>query len=255
MKRIIGMMGTVLLLVALTAPAYADPTQGPGPGPQGPDPTKVPEEDDYKQTPYTGFGDFNGEDEEAAATKYFQYGRFFALSLGLGFESVSGNRGALWQGGFPLVELKAHYWFNFNFALDLDFYNVGHFYPSASGPNTTVKMSYLGANVRYYFDTKNLPAGVTFASPFISIGGGSYSKTETSGSTAAGTPDSAFGFAAGGGFEFVASPHSVYVVLEGKVHFVTFTDTQNQTSTSSGATLPDLTGEFYTGTLSVMFTW
>ena len=83
-----------------------------------------PEEEDFSSSPFTEYGEFNEEQDEAADTKFFQYGRLFGVSLGLGFEGVTGNRGLLWQGGFPMIEMKVHYWFDFNVALDLGFANA-----------------------------------------------------------------------------------------------------------------------------------
>ena len=90
--------------------------------------TVQPEEDDFSNTPFTEYGEFNEEADEEADANFFAHGRFFGVSLGLGFEGVTGNRGLLYQGGFPMVNGKIHYWFDFNFALDMDFYFASHFY-------------------------------------------------------------------------------------------------------------------------------
>src|SRR4051812_45090894 len=82
------------------------------------DRTLLPEEDDFSTTPFTEYGEFNNQEaEEEEDTKFFQYGRFFGLSIGFGTQGVTGNRGQLWQGGFPMVEFKLHYWFDFNIAM------------------------------------------------------------------------------------------------------------------------------------------
>src|SRR5690348_7039292 len=89
-----------LVLAMRPFPAFAQDQQPPqGDQQQKEDRTLQPEEDDYKGTPFTEYGDFNDENEEDEDTKFFQSGRFFGVSAGLGFEGATGNRGAIWQGG------------------------------------------------------------------------------------------------------------------------------------------------------------
>src|SRR5688572_16869261 len=105
-------------------PAFAyDPTSPdkPQPSAQG---------DEFSETPYTRYGEFNEDEDEAEATTFFQYGRFFGVSAGLGFQGVTGNRGLFWRGGFPTLALKVHYWFSFIFALDLEFTTSAHSFTS-----------------------------------------------------------------------------------------------------------------------------
>src|ERR1700722_17820359 len=68
------------------------------------DKANTPEEDDYTNSPFTEYGEFNETEEEEEDTKFLQYGRLFGISLGVGFEAVDGNRGQLYQGGFPVVD-------------------------------------------------------------------------------------------------------------------------------------------------------
>lgn len=217
--------------------------------------TSHPEEDDYSNTPFTEYGEFNTEEDEEADTKFFQYGRFFGISLGLGVEGATGNRGGLWQGGFPLIDFKLHYWFDFNLAMDMGFYVVPHFYETNVGGlgHVDVNMSRLGVDLKYYFDTKNLTSTISFSNPFILMGVGSYSKTENSVLAPGPNSDSGVGIGFGGGLEFAIKPRSAYFQVEGKVHIVKFKDTFTQTFASSG--IADLTGLFYTVTGNILFTW
>src|SRR4051812_26437303 len=119
-SKLTGLLAILFAFSAAARPSFADEPSGR---------TNLPEEDDFKGSPYTDYGEFNNQEaEEEADTRFFQYGRFFGISLGLGTEQVFGNRGALWNGGFPMIELKLHYWFDFNFALALDVFSAPHFY-------------------------------------------------------------------------------------------------------------------------------
>jgi hypothetical protein len=221
----------------------------------GKDKMMQPEEDDFSSTPFTEYGEFNEEQDEAADTRFFQYGRFFGVSVGVGAESISGNRGLLWQGGWPLLDFKVHYWFDFNVALDLGVFTAPHFYDIASdSEHVDVSMVHLGVDVKYYFDTKNLSAAISFANPYVVLGFGSYSKTEVSTLEETTEQDTAVGLNAGAGLEFAIRHRKVYFQIEGKAHFATFKDTFT-TEFRNSAGLDDLQGNFFTVTAALMFTW
>ena len=171
------------------------------------------EDDDFSRSPYTEYGEFNESSDEAEATFFYQYGKFFGVSLGGGYQGVTGNRGLLWQGGFPAVSLKVHYWFDLNFALQMEFYTASHFYTDGS-TGISVNMSRIGLDLKYYIDVRNLGAALTFANPFIAVGLGAYSKSEIA-SVGSTTPSNlaAFGFAAGIGLEFVIVPKKTYFTI------------------------------------------
>ena len=217
--------------------------------------TDKPEEDDYSGTPFTEYGEFNQAAEEEAETKFFQYGRFFGVSLGLGFEFMDGYRGALWQGGFPSVDFKVHYWFDFNLALDLGFTTSTHYYnTTVSGlGHVDVNLVKMGLDLKYYIDTQNLSAPISFASPYLLLGIASFSKTELSSATQNSVQDNSLGVLGGLGLEFTIAQRKTYFQTEFKVGVATFKDTYSPTFTSAG--LPNLTGNFYTLTGNVLFVW
>jgi hypothetical protein len=217
-----------------------------------------PEEDDFKSTPYMQYGEFNEEKEEEEDTNFFQNGRFFGVSLGVGVETADGNRGTIWKGGFPTFDLKLHYWFDFNFALDLNFYYAQHNYDTANTGAYNVNLIRAGVDVKYYFDTKNISAPISFANPYLVAGVGNYTETETAGNVTNASASeipastSALGLCAGAGLEFALKPKKVYFSLEGKIHFVRF-DFDN-----TGIFQPfvdNTNGNLYTFVASVLFTW
>jgi hypothetical protein len=226
--------------------------------------TQQPEEDDFRPTPYTRFGEFS-DDEEDEDTKFFQYGRFFGVSLGLGYEGAMGNRGALFTGGLPAFSLRVHYWFDFNFALTLGIYSAKHQYTGArdeanSGEDVTTKHDWnlfaYGAELRYYVDTRDATAPVTFAGPFLQVGVGNYSKSEndvSDPSTLA--KDNALGLSFGGGLEFPLKPRKSYLNLEVKFISVSFNDTGVPVTVGSSGKEVDTSGLLFTLMASVLFTY
>ncbi len=216
------------------------------------------DDDEFNDTPYTEYGEFNEEEEETEAATFFQYGRFFGVSLGAGFEGVTGNRGLLYRGGFPTISIKAHYWFDFDFALSMGFVSTSHSYEDANSSNrvTTVRILQFGLDLYWYIPNRNLPAAFTFAHPYLLLSGGSFGKSDTNESGTSTTSDNEFGFGLGAGLEFLISPKKTYFQLEGRMYFVGYEDQfSSRFNTSAAGNIPDLTGNFYTITGSVLFTW
>lgn len=224
--------------------------------------TEKSQEDDFQPTPYTTFGDFNSDAEEAEDTLFFKYGRFFGLSFGAGFQGATGNRGILYNGGFPLVDFKIHYWFDFNLAMALNISVVNHSFKGALPEDlsnvTTYNVQFirLGFDFRYYIDTTDLPAPITFASPFLVLGVGNYTRTQNNvDSPNANQPESKLGLSAGGGLQFTLKPRRTFFDVEGRIHSVNFDDTKQPVELGGGNTLPDQSGLLYTVVGSILFTW
>lgn len=207
--------------------------------------------EDFKETPFTQYGDFNEADEESEAALFFKYGRFFGISVGVGFHGTTGNRALLWQGGFPLVDIRLHYWFDLQLALQLEFYNVSHYYEFGS-EQVDVAMTHFGVDLKYYIDTRNLSAPISFASPYLLIGGGNFSKSESNVQLESVDTDSKFGVSVGAGLEFPISHRNTYFVVEGKVHFINFED---RLTGRFQPNIENLSGLFYMTTFHFLFTY
>ena len=217
--------------------------------------TQTPEEEDFSSTPFTQYGEFNEDEDEEADTKFLQHGRLFGVSLGAGYEGVTGNRGLVWQGGFPFIDFKLHYWFDFQVALNMGISSGSHFFQAGatSGGTTDANLTRVGLDILYYFDIKNLAAPISFANPHVSVGGGAFTKTQTS-QTSGGTPDSdvGVGLTLGAGLEFAIRPRKIYLAVEGRYSIARFRDTFSG-QFSSIAT--DLTGDFFSFYTSIIFNW
>lgn len=221
-----------------------------------PDRAAVPEEDDFTSTPYTEYGEFDDEADEAEQTHFFMHGRFFGVSLGSGVSGVSGNRGALYEGGFPNLEMKVHYWFDFNVALQFGFNQSVFFYTDPTRGQTDVNIFNFGIDIKYYFNTTNVSAAISFANPYILLGFGSYSKRELNVSQATNdTADTQVAPTIGGGLEFALQQKKLYLATEGKFHFPRFNDTNTTRFQNTTTGLDDLSGAFWSLNMSLVFTW
>jgi hypothetical protein len=231
------------------------PLQGPGDpnAPAIPSGNKKEDTGLFDQSsPYLEYGDFSMSEEENEDALYFQYGRFFGLSLGLGYQAALGNRGKVYDPAIPRVDIRIHYWFGFNFAMDLGVFFATHNFTYNQLAYQTKLIGY-GMHLKYYFDVKDSSAALTFANPFIEGGAGqwSMSETHTGGST---IPDSSATFSVdfGGGLEFPIVHKKTYLILEALYHTESFADV---TETKFNQRVPDLYGGFFTFIAHFMFVW
>lgn len=243
-----------LLILALTsAPAFAQEMPEGGPPPAA---AATPKRDDpglFDETsPYLDYGDFNMNEEENEDSLYFQYGRFFGMSLGLGYQTATGNRGKLYEPAFPRFDVRLQYWFNFDFAVDLGLFFANHAF-TVGGLQTQVKMLGYESHLKYYFDVRNASAPITFANPYIEVGVGAMSKSQTTVSSTVADSDSTFTTSFGGGFEFPIAYKKTYLNLELLYHTQSFQDTSESDLYSS--VVPDLSGGFLTLQAHLMFVW
>jgi len=201
-------------------------------------------------SPYLEYGDFNLNEEENEDTQYFQYGRFFGVSLGLGYQSATGNRGKLYNAALPRFDARIQYWFGFHLAGDLGVYFANHDFTDGTA-NYDVKLIGYGFHLKYYFDVKNASAAISFANPFLMGGLGAMSKSQSSVTSAAPDTDSSMSVDFGGGFEFPVVYKKTYLTVEALYHTQSFADTQ-ETKYSS---VPNLNGGFFSLMTHFMFVW
>ena len=242
-----------LLLLFFNGNAFAQAPNGTGaPAPA----VTTPKKDDPglfdQSTPFLEYGDFNINEDDDADTMYFQYGRFFGVSLGAGYEAATGNRGLLYTPAFPRFDLKVHYWFDFQLAMNMGIFFASHSF-EVGGATTAVKLIGYGIDLKYYFDVRNASAPLTFANPFLIAGIGAINKTITTALASAPDTDSTLSVSFGGGFEFPIVYKKTYLILEGRYHTQNFTDSNSPDYQSKG--ISDLSGGFFTTMLHVLFTW
>lgn len=242
-----------LFTLTLHSPSRAQET----PAPEGTPSVAPPKKEDSSlfdtSTPYLDYADFNLNEEEAEDTNYFQYGRYFGLSLGMGYQTATGNRGKLYTAAMPRIDARIQYWFGFNFAADMGIFFANHSYIDSNSTNTKVKMLGYGFHLKYYFDVKDASAVVSFANPHLIGGIGVISKSETSVlNTATPDTDSTFSVDFGGGLEFPVVFKKTYFSLECLYHTQSFLDTEEDQNLGG---VPDRSGGFLTLLGHFMFVW
>ena len=136
--------------------------------------------------------------------------------------------------GFPSVAFRIDYWFDFQFALRMEVENSRHYYDQEPDGLSDVNLFRVLLQVKYYFDTRDLSAPITFIGPHIILGGGMYQRTDnvSSGKGDAGTANTvnavtALGFNFGAGFELTLKPKKTYLQLEALGHLIQFGDQYN----------------------------
>jgi hypothetical protein len=124
------------------------------------------------------FSDFN-EDIESGQTledeRYYRYGRFFSVNMGLGLTSFTGNRGAAYDDNPPTFHFSVNYFLDFQKAVTLGVEYSKHTMILDTIVNGYRDMDQLGAVVtdmtrvfvgfKYYIDTTDLGTAITYSNP------------------------------------------------------------------------------------------
>jgi len=202
-------------------------------------------------SPHLEYGSFNLNEEENEDTQFFQYGRFFGISIGLGYQSATGNRGKLYDSALPRFDARMQYWFSFNLAGDLGVFFANHSF-STGTTNYEAKLIGYGFHLKYYFDVKNSSAAISFANPFILGGIGAMSKSQSSLTSSQPDTDSTMSVDFGGGFEFPVVFKKTYLTVEALYHTQNFADTQDPDLSPDHSLL---TGGFFSLMCHFMFVW
>lgn len=144
--------------------------------------------------------------------------------------------------------------------MTLNVQNSRHSYDIQPDGLTEVNFFRTLLQVKYYIDTKDLSAPITFVGPHLIGGGGFYQRTDNIGSgsgnaTVAGTvvTNQTFGVHFGGGLELTLKPRKTYLDFEFLGHFVQFSDQFD--SKFSDAGIADRTGIWMTAVVALMWTW
>jgi hypothetical protein len=203
-------------------------------------------------SPYLEYGDFNMAEEENQDALYFQYGRFFGVSLGLGYQTATGNRGALYDPAIPRFDIRIHYWFDFNFAMDLGVFFANHSFNLETTSYQT-KFIGFGVHLKYYFDVRDSSAALSFANPFLEGGIGQWSESQTHTGVTIPDTDSSLSVDFGGGLEFPIVYKKTYFIVEALYHTQSFNDSKDTETYVSR--VPNLNGGFFTLMGHFMFVW
>lgn len=220
------------------------------------------------------FSDFNDdlvmtqiqEDE-----RFWHYGRFFSMHLGLGVTTFDGNRGLLYKEDPPEFRLGFYYFSDFRTAYGIGIHYAEHYFTIerpvfayAQDPLGRVDTSLLGAwfGYRHYIDTTNLGTALTYSNPHFTFRLEYWYLTNKFVDQSAFPDDTGggLGFAAGFGLEFPVRIKESYLNLEFLTHMVNLHDKDTQdyspvATNPGGYGFADLGGRAYSVSVNYVLNW
>ncbi len=226
------------------------------------------------------FNDYQ-EDVESAQIledeRFYRYGRFFSVNLGIGHTTFSGNRGAAYKDKIPSFHLSVVYFMNFtsafNFGLEFSKHEMFIDFPTIRYPNrpsTASPEDILGAidisilrpflAYRFYFDTSNLNSIFSYSNPYFTARMEYWYQTNTFTDDSSIDTEKGGGIGAGLGFglEFPLEIKKRYLGVEALIHPVDYYDADvTGWGPAPGETVgfDDLKGLGYSLKLSLNLTW
>ncbi len=239
--------------------------------------TSVPDAFDTDDLSIGGdiFNDFN-EDLESEQVledeRFYTYGRFVSLNLGLGVTTFSGNRGEAYDNSPPTVNLGMNVFssFQLSYVLGVAYSKHGMFFndPINASPTDAevgpgqidISMVRVYTGFRYYIDTTDLNTAITYSNPYFTlrleywyvsnkfIDSDEYEDDNGGG----------IGMGLGGGLEFPVELKESYINVEFLIHAINFHDRlsrayQAADGGSNGA--DDLTGLGYSTVANYVVSW
>lgn len=220
------------------------------------------------------FSDFNEDIDDAKLVedeRFYRYGRFFSFNLSLGLTTFDGNRGQAYENLPPSYGLSFTFFKDFQSALGLglEFSKHSMFlkdairkFPETTEPPGFVEVSQLRIffSYRYYIDTANLGAAVTYSNPYLITRLEYWYSTNDYVDQTEVPKESGGGLGAGIGFglEFPIEIKESYIGLEFLIHSVAFFDKNTQDfapQKAGGFGFENLGGNAYSSMISYIFNW
>lgn len=218
------------------------------------------------------FSDFN-EDLEVAQVledeRFYRFGRFYSVNVGLGMTSFTGNRGKAYDNDPPTYALSVMYFSNFSDAFTMGFEFSKHqmvldtYTEAYTSPGLIdINMLRFFFGYRHYVDTSDLGTAITYANPYFTgrmeYWYSTYKFIENK--SIDNQSFGSMGFAAGGGLEFPIELKSTYINVEYLIHSVAFkdkytTDYRQTDNPKSTYGYEDLTGYVQTFMVNYVLNW
>ena len=220
------------------------------------------------------FSDFN-EDIEAAKVqedeRFYRYGRFYSVNMGVGLTSFTGNRGRAYDNDPPGYHLSMTYFFNFKtaFVFGLSYSKHRMIIDTKTDGFQGTNPGLISVNMlrtfwgfRYYIDTADLGTAVTYSNPYLTARmeywyqTNKYVEEEQFGKDSGG----GLGTGLGGGLEFPLELKKSYMGVEILYHSVNFFDkytTKFKQCEDSGCDYgyDDLDGNVWTTAITYNMSW
>jgi hypothetical protein len=242
MKWTAHWLGLFLLLALLPAPQPAHAASG----------------DEQQQAgtqelanPFSDFVPFEDEYDVDEDERFMYFGRFFGVSLGSGLHTFGGNIGRLYNTALPVLDFRLIYFFDFRLAGNIGISSASHAFNAAPNGSVEVSIFRVNADLKYFFDTKNVGAAITSANPYVIAGISQTFRTQAFQSHNTIEKDNALAVSGGFGMEFALKPRKTSIGIEGRYHSIFFKDRYSDQYAPSG--IQDTTGPMYSMITSLIW--
>ena len=250
-----------ILSLAIDLHLFAE-TNNAKPPPPPPPPGTPGNNNVIDEDPFLDYSEFESDPEQERDEQFFRHGRFFMLTFEAGHTNWTSNLGSLYSSSIlNTFGGKLTYFFDLHWAIDLGFYTSKHDYIVVDNANPVndigsvdVRLSRMLLTPKYYFDTRNINATIAILNPYAGIGVGSYYRKQTFIDLSYKTvSDSMIGFSPVLGIEYPFRDKSVYLNVEARYSFVTFSDETDTSLEDSG--IPTLDGDPWDFLVGLSLCW
>lgn len=166
--------------------------------------------------------------EESEDELFFYESRFVDIGLHIGGRSFTGGLGQLFGTGFSIGGFIA-YFFTRAFALEFTVNNSWHQFLIDGRKGTATLLDILG-RAKLYIVGDGFSRALSFANPYLFIGGGEFIRSKTRSDVPATTTDQGPAIEFGGGFEIPLKEKQVYLGVKPSYQMVFFQDENERTA-------------------------
>lgn len=190
--------------------------------------------------PFIDYSEFEEAGDEEADVNFFRNGRLFTAGFAIGQRMFTEGMSDIFSDN-ATYGLYFSYFFNLRTALQFSYMTGSHAFIVKPISGTAVKgdakLSHIGIDIKYYFNTQNVTKGLAKFNPYIFAGFSSVTRESNRlGQTEFGT-EKAFAFDAAAGIEFpLGAKNDMYFGLQGLYQLVNFKDENTELNANGNPT-------------------
>lgn len=200
--------------------------------------------------PFIDYSEFEEAGEEEADVNFFRNGRLFTAGLAIGQRSFTEGMSEIFADDM-IYGIYLSYFFDLRMALQFSYLTGNHAFKVVPTTGAAVigevKMSHIGVDMKYYFNTQNVTKGLAAFNPYLLAGFSSVSRESNRvGQTEFGV-EKAFAFDAAAGVEFpLGARNDMYLGLQGMFQLVNFKNESTQLKANGADTGKYANGDLIT---------
>ena len=180
------------------------------------------EEDHYD--PFSDYSEFAEASEEEADVNFFRNGRMLSANLITGYRTFVGDFKDYYSDA-PIFGVYLTYFFNLQLALQGGFMTSTHemsFDILGGKYETSVKLSNLSLQVKYFFNTQYMQRAVADWNPYIILGISQIFRNRSKKNSFINSEDGALGFDVGVGFEYMFNDKNNFIGVLAMYEYASF---------------------------------